>query len=187
MVEKNPLAESFRTYYAKFDDSVTTDVSKWPEASIGYVFAYGLTQMADAASAIPTTHVVEGRRVAMEGEELTKAQAAARKAIMARLAELAKGNVPAGGGGGAPLTDLVRATRHVAKDFLVANGWKAGAAEKAVTKDTEAAFATLCKAKKADVTDEAVAAAWAKHIAKPAQTLADAWAKARAATGELEL
>lgn len=183
----NPLAESFRIYYAKSDESITIDPSKWSVEAIRYIFAYGLTQQADAASSVPTSHIVDGRRVAMEGDDLAKARAAASKAIHGRINDLRDGKVPSGGGGGAPLTDLVKATRQVTKDFLVANGWKAGAADKAVTKDAAAAFAELCRSRKSDVTEAAIAANWAKHIVGPSQSLADAWATARAATGELEL
>lgn len=196
----DPLAEPFRIFYAKSDESTTIDMANWSVESVRYILAYGLTQQADAASSVPTSHIVDGRRVAMDGEDLAKARTAAAKAINARLNDLREGKVPTGGGGGAPLTDLVRATRQVTKDFLVANGWKVGAADKAVTKDAAAAFAELVKAKllekaakddKVAVDKESIAKAtaanWAKHIVPAAQTLADAWAKARSATGELEL
>lgn len=190
------MKQSFDIYFAKADETITIDFAALPDNAKEYIIAYGLTQQADAASGVATTTGPVGHKVPMEGKELAKAQAEARKKIHERLNALRDGNVPSGGGGGAPLSSMTRAVRQVVKGLLVANGMKAGDADKAVTANPQVAFRDLCAAKwtaknsmpcTTEKANELFTVNWSKLVEAKARPIAAAMDAAKRATDEIEL
>jgi hypothetical protein len=76
----------------KSDTSHEVDLSRWDPVGIRYILDYGLKQQNDCHSQIKIT--------GKTGAALKEAKDEADKALTERLANLAKGDVPKGGGGG---------------------------------------------------------------------------------------
>jgi hypothetical protein len=82
----------FKLFIEKANHTYEVDFAKLPEVSRNRVIEYGLTQLlSDAAASVATTDKVGTNRVSKTGEDLVKANAAARTLIEQRLADLSAG------------------------------------------------------------------------------------------------
>ena len=82
----------FKINVEKAASSYDVDFDAFPEVSRNRIIAYGLTQLlSDAAAPVAVSANVDGRRVALKGNDLAKAQMSAKELVEKRLADLTVG------------------------------------------------------------------------------------------------
>ena len=82
----------FKITVDKANTSYEIDFDSLPEVSRNRVISYGLTQlMSDAAASVATTVSVDGRRIALKGNDLAKAYVSAKALVDQRIADLTAG------------------------------------------------------------------------------------------------
>jgi hypothetical protein len=91
-MSKSNEVSMFKIIIDKAAKTYEIDFAALPPVSQERVIAYGLTQLlGDAAAPIATSASIDGRRVPLAGNDLAKANIAARELVEKRLADLSAG------------------------------------------------------------------------------------------------